>query len=159
MRVEIGDDHSLVIHSNTWKARLGGAFFLIVGAVLVWHFPSSLPLLGKFLLEAFASMSVLLGAASMLAPMVGSVCIQRESGQVCVYWKSLLRSSVEQIPTAEVSSIDIIEHTDEEGEKTYSVQMGLKGGRRLYLASGLKQRPVVPAYQIRSALGLTGRDD
>jgi hypothetical protein len=160
MRVEIGDDHSLVIHSdNIWKARLVGAFFLIVGAVMVWHFPSSLPLLGKCLLEAFAAMSVLLGAASMLAPMVGSVFIQGESGQVCVYWKSLLRSSVEQIPTGEVSSIDIIEHTNEEGEKTYSVQMGLKGGRRLYLASGLKQRPVVPAYQIRSALGLTGRDD
>jgi hypothetical protein len=85
VRVEIGDDHSLVIHSDTWKIRLCGAFFLIVGALLVWHFPSGLPLLWKFFLEAFAAMSVLLGAASMLAPMVGSVCIQKESGQVCIY--------------------------------------------------------------------------
>jgi hypothetical protein len=97
--------------------------------------------------------------ACVLVPMVRTVRIQRKNGQVCVYWKSPLRSSVEQIQTGEVSSIDIVEHTDEEGEKTYSVQMGLKGGRRLYLASGLKQRPVVPAYQIRSALGLTGRND
>jgi hypothetical protein len=158
MRVEIGDDHSLVIHGDDiWKARLVGAFFLIVVAVMVWHFPSSLPLLWKFLLEAFAAMSVLLGAALMLVPMVRTVRIQPKNGQVCVYWKSLLRSSVEQIPTGEVSSIDIVEHTDEDGEKTYSVQMGLKWGRRLYLASGLKQRPVVPAYQIRRALGLTER--
>jgi len=160
MRVEIGDDHSLVIHSDDiWKARLFGAFFLIVGAVLVWHFPSDLPLLWKLFLGAFAAISVILGAASMLVPMVKIVRIQRKNGQVCVYWKSLLRSSVAQIPAGEVSSIDIVEHTDEEGEKTYSVQMGLQGGRRLYLTSGLKRRPVVPVYEIRSALGLTGRND
>jgi hypothetical protein len=91
--------------------------------------------------------------------MVGSVFIQGESGQVCVYWKSLLRSSVEQIPTGEVSSIDIEEDADEDGAKTYSVHMGLKGGRRLSLASGLGQKPVVPVYQIRRALGLTERGE
>jgi hypothetical protein len=159
MRVEIGDDHSLVVYSDTWKARLMGAFFPIFSAVPVWDFPSNLPLVWKFFLWAFAAISIILGATLMLAPMVGTVRIQREDGQVCVYWKSPLRSSVEQIQTGEVSSIDIVEHRDEEGEKTYSVQMGLMAGRRLYLASGLKQRPVVPAYQIRSTLGLTGRND
>jgi hypothetical protein len=108
MRVEIGDDHSLVMHSDDiWKARLMGAFFLIFGAVLVWHFPSDLPLLWKFFVGAFAAMSLVLGATSMLAPMVGRVCIQCKNGQVRVYWKSLVRSSVEQIPTGEVSAIDI----------------------------------------------------
>jgi hypothetical protein len=37
--------------------------------------------------------------------------------------------------------------------------MGLKNGRRLVLASGLKQKPVVPAFQIKRALNLTERDD
>ena len=160
MRVEIGDDHSLVMHSDDiWKARLMGAFFLIFGAVLVWHFPSDLPLLWKFFLGAFAAMSLVLGATSMLAPMVGRVCIQCKNGQVRVYWKSLVRSSVEQIPTGEVSAIDIDEDADEEGGKTYSIHMRLKGGRRLSLASGLNQKPVVATYQIRSALGLPERDE
>ena len=155
MRVQIGDEHHLVIHSDIWKIRLVGVFFFIFGAALLWHASSDIPLLVRSLLWLSGAISVAIGACAMLGPLVRRVCIQRKNGQVSVYWRSLLRGSVEQVPSGEVSSIDIGEDANEEGTKIYSLHMGLKNGRRLVLASGLKQKPVVPAFQIKRALNLT----
>jgi hypothetical protein len=152
MRVEIVDDHQVVIHHETWRARLIAACLLAVGGALLWQVPAEVSTLGKFFLGAFGATAVALAGIMVVGPVLESVHIQGKEGQVFVCWTSLWRASVEQIRVSAVASIDIFEHVDEEGTRTYEICMKLKSGRRLPLALDLRQRPVLLHHQIERAL-------